>query len=48
MIDKLKPDLVFLDVQMPGMTGFDVLDEITHDPSCDFLHGIRSICDQGI
>ena len=32
VIDKLKPDLVFLDVQMPGMTGFDVLDEITHDP----------------
>src|SRR5688500_11129176 len=31
-IDKVKPDLVFLDVQMPGMTGFDVLDEITHDP----------------
>ena len=32
LIDKLKPDLFFLDVQMPGMTGFDVLDEITHDP----------------
>ena len=32
VIDKLKPDLIFLDVQMPGMTGFDVLDEITHDP----------------
>ncbi len=31
-IDRLKPDLIFLDVQMPGMTGFDVLDEITHDP----------------
>jgi two-component system LytT family response regulator len=31
-IDKLKPDLVFMDVQMPGMTGFDVLDDITHDP----------------
>lgn len=32
LIDEAKPDLVFLDVQMPGMTGFDVLDEITHDP----------------
>jgi two-component system LytT family response regulator len=31
-IDRLKPDLIFLDVQMPGMNGFDVLDEITHDP----------------
>lgn len=31
-IDKLKPDIVFLDVQMPGMTGFDVLEEIGHDP----------------
>jgi two-component system, LytTR family, response regulator len=32
MIDNLKPDLIFLDVQMPGMTGFDVLDDIEHDP----------------
>lgn len=32
LIDKLKPDFIFLDVQMPGMTGFDMLDEIDHEP----------------
>ena len=27
-IEKLRPDLVFLDVQMPGATGFDVIEAV--------------------
>jgi len=36
-IDKLKPDIVFLDVQMPGMTGFDVLEDLEHEPYVIFV-----------
>ncbi|MDO1501028.1 response regulator [Winogradskyella maritima] len=35
-INKFKPDLVFLDIQMPGMTGFDVLKKLDELPQIIF------------
>jgi two-component system LytT family response regulator len=31
-INRLRPELVFLDVQMPGLIGTDVLQQVTHRP----------------
>jgi len=28
-IDQLKPDMVFLDIEMPGINGFQLLDQLT-------------------
>jgi len=35
-IDQLKPDLIFLDIQMPGKTGFDLLSELDRAPQVIF------------
>ncbi|MDQ6771306.1 MAG: LytTR family DNA-binding domain-containing protein [Gemmatimonadota bacterium] len=35
-IDELRPDLVFLDIEMPGITGIEVLKRIKHDPAIVF------------
>ena len=35
-IDTHQPDLIFLDIQMPGKTGFDMLSELDHVPHVIF------------
>lgn len=47
MIEKLTPDLLLLDVQMPGGTGFDLLNALANPPSVIFVtaydsHAIRA------
>ncbi len=36
-IPELKPDLLFLDIQMPGKTGFDMLEELDSVPTVIFV-----------
>jgi two-component system LytT family response regulator len=36
VFDQLRPDLVFLDVKMPGLSGLQVLERISHDPEVVF------------
>lgn len=36
IIENQKPDLLFLDIQMPEKTGFDLLEELDHSPKVIF------------
>ena len=47
MIDSLLPDLLFLDIQMPGGSGFDLLTRLDHVPDVIFTtahdeHAVRA------
>ncbi len=36
LIDTLRPDLIFLDIQLPGLSGLDVLRRVRHQPAVIF------------
>jgi two-component system LytT family response regulator len=47
LIERLLPDLLFLDIQMPGGTGFDLLERLEHLPRVVFTtaydkHAVRA------
>ncbi|MBI2730627.1 MAG: response regulator [Sphingobacteriales bacterium] len=36
LIQEMKPDLIFLDIQMPDLTGFEVIEKLNHQPNIIF------------
>src|SRR5512143_2167315 len=53
MIERERPDLVLLDVQMPGMSGFDVLAALTWRPKVVFVtaydeYAVRAFDEQAL
>jgi two-component system LytT family response regulator len=36
LIDTLRPDLIFLDIQLPGLSGLEVLRKVRHQPAVIF------------
>jgi two-component system LytT family response regulator len=39
LVSAIKPDLIFLDIQLPGITGFDFLDKVNANFDVIFISG---------
>ncbi len=42
LVNRLKPDIIFLDIQMPGKTGFDMLEDLEYMPKVVFCTAYES------
>ena len=45
MVESLKPDIVFLDIEMPFGNGFDLLEQVSYsDFRGDIYNGLQRLC----
>ena len=46
LVSMIKPDLIFLDIQLPGITGFDFLDNVNVNFDVIFISGYEDKINQ--
>lgn len=42
LVDELQPEMIFLDIEMPVLNGFEMLSRLTHQPKVVFTNSSTS------